>query len=243
MERVLLAAVNAAYLNSCCKPLQALCRVYEPVIHRCTMGYMCGAAVQLACLPALQLLLRTPTAQQFGRSQVAELLWWAICTNPSSRGSGSAQAGAEPGADNVLHSWRPPLPGCTAARAAVFAAVCTLPAAQRIHLEDLVGLLVRAMQQGNVEAVQQLCKLAAAAELDRRSVLGLLRWARVLGSRPGRDAVVAALCGLRNARGLRRVEVNKLLQLYDRIDDMMGWDAALSEAEGVQPAEVSFGRM
>uniref|UniRef100_A0A383V5E0 Uncharacterized protein n=1 Tax=Tetradesmus obliquus TaxID=3088 RepID=A0A383V5E0_TETOB len=61
----------------------------------------------------------------------------------------------------------------------------------------MVGLLVRAMQQGNVDAVQQLCKLRAADELDRHCVRGLLRWARVLGSRPGRDAVVGALCSLR----------------------------------------------
>jgi hypothetical protein len=237
-ERLLLAAVDAAHINSCCKPLQELCKVFVPLVDACTVGYMCGAAVQLACLPALQLLLRTRAAQQFEPTYVAELMRWAISThNSSSRGKASAQCG------RVLSTWRPLLPGCTAARAEVFAAVCMLPGAQRIALGSLIGLFVRAMQQGNVQAVQQLCKLAAAAELDQHSVRGLLRWARVLGSRPGRDAVVAALCGLRGARGLSRLVVNKLLQLYDRIDDMMGWDAAQSEAEGVQPAEVSFGRL
>jgi hypothetical protein len=53
--------------------------------------------------------------------------------------------------------------------------------------------------------------------------------------------VVGALCGLRGARGLSVADVNTLLQLYDRIDDMMGWSAAESEQEGVVPAEVRLG--
>jgi hypothetical protein len=93
--------------------------------------------------------------------------------------------------------------------------LCGLPAAGQIGIHDMVGLLVYAMQQGNVEAVQQLCRLDGPA-LDAVVVRGLLRWARVVGSRPGRDAVVGALCGLpavRGARGLKAADVSKLLQL------------------------------
>jgi hypothetical protein len=96
------------------------------------------------------------------------------------------------------------------------------------------------MQQGNVEAVQQLCRLAGAQQLDADCLRRLLRWARVVGSRSGRDAVVGALCGLHGARGLSVGDVKALLQLYDRVDDMMGWSAAESEQEGVVPAEVSL---
>jgi hypothetical protein len=100
-----------------------------------------------------------------------------------------------------------------------------------------LGLLLYAMQQGNVEAVQQLCRLAGQQQLDGQCALGLLRWARVVGSRPGRDAVVGALGGLLMEGGLRCVDVSSLLQLYDRIDEMMGWSAAESEQAGVVPAE------
>jgi hypothetical protein len=54
---------------------------------------------------------------------------------------------------------------------------------------------------------------------------------------PSRDAVVGALCRLDGFR-LRCVDVSSLLQLYDRVDEMMGWSAAESEQAGVMPAEV-----
>uniref|UniRef100_A0A383VCM8 Uncharacterized protein n=1 Tax=Tetradesmus obliquus TaxID=3088 RepID=A0A383VCM8_TETOB len=88
---------------------------------------------------------------------------------------------------------------------------------------QLVGLLLRGMQQGNVEAVQQLCRLDGAQQLDKALVRGCLAFARVLGSRPGRDAVVGALCSLRGAQGLRAADVGELLQLYDGVDALMGW--------------------
>jgi hypothetical protein len=198
---------------------------------------MCAAAVQLACLPALQQLLRLPAVQQLDRRDAAALIRWAICTNTNTRSSDAGIVDMRC-LDRILaRAWQPKAPGCTAARAEALAAVSKLPAAQRIGRCSLVGLLVRAMQQGNVEAVQQLCKLSAANALDLDCIRGLLRWARVVGSRPGRDAVVGALCELRGAEGLSLSDSNELLLLYDRIDDMMGWNAAESVEEGVEPAE------
>jgi hypothetical protein len=94
-----------------------------------------------------------------------------------------------------------------------------------------------------VEAVQQLCKLAGAKALSTSHVKGLLCCARVLGSRPGRDAVVAALCGLRGARGLKAADVGQLLQLYGGVDDLAGWSAAESERAGLEPAERRLTRL
>uniref|UniRef100_A0A383V1V3 Uncharacterized protein n=1 Tax=Tetradesmus obliquus TaxID=3088 RepID=A0A383V1V3_TETOB len=138
---------------------------------------------------------------------------------------------------------RPPPPGCTAAHVEVFAAVCRLPAAQQVTGVQLVGLLLRAMQQGNVEAVQQLCRLGGAQQLDTALVRGCLDFARVLGSRPGRDAVVGALGALRGAKGLKAADVGELLQLFDGVDVLMGWAAYASEEAGVEPAEVRLTRV
>jgi hypothetical protein len=244
VAEILLAAVHAAYASASCAVLRLLCQTFQQLESGHAYPAI-AAAVQLDYVPAARILLLTwPASQLLEPDHVAALLRWTISNSGSSSGSGAYSV---PTVGDGRVQYRPmctPLPpSCSAACAERLQLLFGLPGAQQLGPCDVVGLLVFAMQQGNVEAVQQLCMLAAAAELDRRSVLGLLRWARVLGSRPGRDAVVAALCGLRGARGLRRVEVNKLLQLYDRIDDMMGWDAAQSEAEGVQPAEVSFGRM
>uniref|UniRef100_A0A383WFN6 Uncharacterized protein n=1 Tax=Tetradesmus obliquus TaxID=3088 RepID=A0A383WFN6_TETOB len=236
---MLLAAVEAAHINSCSKPLQQLCRAWQP-IGSCAVASMAAAAVQLGCLPVLQWLLRLPAAQQLLCRDVAALMRWAIHTNPAGSSSSSSSSS---GTDVSLKDkvpWNPCPPSYIAARAEVLAAVCSLPAAQQISCSSLVGLLVRAMQ--HVEAVQQLCKLRAAAALDRHCISGLLRWARVLGSRPGRDAVVGALAGLRGAEGLKAADVGELLQLYGRIDGMMGWSAGHSVEEGVQPAEVSLAR-
>lgn len=108
---------------------------------------------------------------------------------------------------------------------------------------QLVGLLLRAMQQGNVEAVQQLCRLAGAQQLDTALVRGCLGFARVLGSRPGRDAVVGALAALQGAKGLKAADVGDLLQLFDGVDVLMGWAADDSEKAGVEPAEVRLTRV
>jgi hypothetical protein len=238
-EGVLLAAVNAAHISSCCKPLLELCDAWQPV-HRFTVRSMSAAAVQLACLPALRHLLRmgAQSLLTFDKRVVAELMRWAICSNNSSRDIGRC---VQPVSGRCNSTWQPLPPGCTTARAEVLAAVCKLPAAQEVGCYSLVGLLVRAMQQGNVAAVQQLCKLAGAQQLDADCVRGLLPWARVVGSRPGRDAVMGALCGLRGARGLGVADVSTLLQLYDRVDALMGWSAAESQQAGVVPAEARLG--
>jgi hypothetical protein len=208
---VLLAAVNAAHISSCCKPMLKLCSAWQPV-HRYTVGYMCASAVQLVCLPALRHLLRMLQAQQHSGVHVAELMRWAIRSNSSSSARTST-ADVQDVNWPFTGAWQPLQPGCTAARAEVLAEICQLPAAQQVGCHSLVGLLVRGMQQGNVEAVQQLCRLAGAQQLDGDCLRGLLRWARVVGSRPGRDAVVGALCGLRGARGLGVADVSSLLQL------------------------------
>jgi hypothetical protein len=236
---LLVAAVHTAHSSCCSGPLRLMYTAWEHEIDQHIMFSVLAAAVQLGCLPVLQLLLNTPAAAFQSPGQVAELLRWAICSNSnsksdSSRGLGHSRMAAR---GSNCGSMQPVTPTYTAARAVVLGALCQLPAAQQLGCYILVGLLVRAMQQGNVEAVQQLCKLAGAQQLDGDCLRGLLRWARVVGSRPGRDAVVGALCGLRGASSLTAANVGAVLQLYGRIDDMMGWSAAESEQEGVVPAE------
>jgi hypothetical protein len=238
---LLVAAVHTAHSSCCNQPLRLMYIAWEHEIGAHIMFRVLAAAVQLGCLPALQLLLNTPAAACQSPGQVAELLRWAICSNSSSERSQGLRHSRRAARGSDCGNMQPVIPTYTAAHAAVFAALCQLPAAQQVGCYSLVGLFVRAMQQGNVEAVQQLCKLAGAQQLDGDCVRGLLRWARVVGSRPGRDAVVGALCGLRGARGLSVADVDTLLQLYDRIDDMMGWSAAESEQAGVVPAEMHLG--
>jgi hypothetical protein len=232
---LLAAAVHTAHSSCCSRPLRMMYKAWEDEIDAYSM---LAAAVQLGCLHVLQLLLHTPAAAEQSPVQIAALLRWAVCGRNSSSSESSQELARSRRAARDCDNWQPVTPTCTAARAEVLAEVCQLPAAQQLDCYSLVGLLVRGMQQGNVEAVQQLCRLAGEQQLDGDCVRGLLRWERVVGSRPGRDAVVGALCGLRGARGLGVADVSAVLQLYDRIDDMMGWSAAESEQAGVVPAEV-----
>jgi hypothetical protein len=119
-ERLLLAAVNAAHISSCCKPMLELCSAWQSV-HRFTVASMCAAAVQLVCLPALRHLLRMLCAQQHSGVHVAELMRWAICSNHSNRGSA---ADVQPVDWRFTAAWQPLQRGCTAARAEVLAALC-----------------------------------------------------------------------------------------------------------------------
>jgi hypothetical protein len=245
--QLLLVAVHAAYAGGSCAGLRMLCETWQQLGASDTY-LVVAAAVQISHVPAVRLLLtKWPAAQQLEAHQVAALLRWTISSSgggggsSSSSSSSSAYSTFEDGQVEYSHSWQPVTPCCSPACAEMLRLLCGLPAAGQIATYDMVGLLVYAMQQSNIEAVQQLCKLNAAAEFDGACVRGLLRWARVVGSRPGRDAVVGALCGLpavRGARGLKAADVNKLLQLYDAADALMGWSAAASQQEGVVPAEV-----
>uniref|UniRef100_A0A383VEW7 Uncharacterized protein n=1 Tax=Tetradesmus obliquus TaxID=3088 RepID=A0A383VEW7_TETOB len=234
---LLLAAVHAACVSSWTASLRVLCQAWPDVSSKGAYQ-MTAAAVQLGCLPVLQLLLTVPAVQALTAGEVTSLLRWGI--HSSSRGVlGDTKACVLYGSSTCT---QPPPPGCTAAHAEVFAAVCKLPAVQQVAGVQLVGLLLRAMQQGNVEAVQQLCRLAGAQQLDTALVRGCLCFARVVGSRPGREAVVGALCSLSGAQGLRAADVGELLQLYGGVDALMGWAAAESEEAGVEPAEVRLTR-
>jgi hypothetical protein len=243
LASLLVTAVQAAYVNDSTAALRMLCRAWRRLCDVQAVYPAVAAAVQLGCMPALQVLLASMRAEalQFDAGDITALLLWGICsTSGSSSGSSETPIYTTCGGAFVEcgPSLHPMPPTCTAARAEVFAAICKLPAAQRVDCHSLVGLLLYAMQQGNVEAVQQLCKLDAAAELDAVCVRALLRWARVVGSRPGRDAVVGALAGLRGARRLTGADVSAVLQLYASADGLMGWSAVESEAEGVVPAEL-----
>jgi hypothetical protein len=226
-SELLSAAVHAGCVSSWGGALRALCNAWPNVAVHVAYSLL-AAAVQLGCMPAVRTLLGVPGVQELDAGRVVTLLRWGIHSN--SREPVSRQM--------PRCSCQPCPPGCTVAHAEVFAAICTLPAAQRIVGIALVGLLVFAMQQGNVEAVQQLCRLAGAQQLSTAYVRGVLRLARVVGSRPGRDAVVGALCELRGARGLAAADVGQLMQGYESVDVLMGWSAAESEQAGVVPAEV-----
>jgi hypothetical protein len=242
--RLLVTAVQTGFVQGSTAALRMLCRAWRQLCDVRAVYPAVAAAVQLGYMPALQVLLGSMPAEalQFAAGDMAALLRWGICSNGLTSSSSSSSTekpttcgGAVVEYGSCLH---PMPPTCTAAGADVFAALCQLPAA---HLMDelvdyKIGLLLYAMQQGNVEAVQQLCELDGPP-MDANVVRGLLRWARVVGSRPGRDAVVGALCGLDGFR-LRCVDVSSLLQLYDAADALMGWSAAESEQAGVVPAEV-----
>jgi hypothetical protein len=223
---VLSAAVHAACVSSWGGSLRVLCCAWPHVVAKEAYSLV-AAAVQLGCMPVVRVLLSVQAVRQLDAGQVVALLRWGIHSNSKEPVSGGWPR----------YSCQPCPPGCTVAHAEVFAAVCTLPAAQRIVGVEFVGLLLFAMQQGNVEAVQQLCRLARAQELSTAYVRGVLCCARVVGSRPGRDAMVGALCGLRGAKGLTAADIGALLQLYESADVHMGWSAAESEQAGVVPAE------
>jgi hypothetical protein len=155
---VLSAAVHAACVSSWGSSLRMLCQAWLDVASKEAYSLV-AAAVQLGCLPVVRVLLSVRAVQELNAGQVVALLRWGIHSN-----SREPVSGGWP-----LYSCQPCTPGCTVAHAEVFAAVCTMPAAQRIVGVELVSLLVFAMQQGNVEAVQQLCKLAGAQELTTAS--------------------------------------------------------------------------
>uniref|UniRef100_A0A383V496 Uncharacterized protein n=1 Tax=Tetradesmus obliquus TaxID=3088 RepID=A0A383V496_TETOB len=70
---LLLAAVHAACVSSWTGSLRVLCRAWPAASSRAAYG-MAAAAVQLGCLPVLQLLLSMPAVQQLTADQVASLL-------------------------------------------------------------------------------------------------------------------------------------------------------------------------
>jgi hypothetical protein len=232
-----MSAVHAAYASGSRAALHMLCQALRQ-LQGSHLYLVVSAAVQVGNVPALRyLLLRWPSGGQLEASQVAALLRWTISGSSNSSSSSSASSTVNEGRVVYRHSCHPVTPSCSPATADMLRLLCEVPAAGQMAVYDMVGLLLYAMQQSDVEAVQQLCKLDAAAELDAVCVRVLLRWARVVGSRPGRDAVVGALAGLRGSRGLKASDVSKLLQLYDGADGLMGWSAAETEQAGVVPAE------
>jgi hypothetical protein len=229
-------AVHAAFASGSCVGLRMLCQTWQQ-LSSSDAYLVVAAAVQVSHLPAARLLLlQWPAGQLLEARHIAALLRWTISSSSSSSSS-TAYSRVVEGLVEYKRSCQPMTPSCSLACAEMLRLLCRLPAARVVGIHDMVGLLVYAMQQGNIEAVQQLCKLNTAAGFDGWCVRGLLRWARVVGSRPGRDTVVGALCGLRGARGLKAADVNKLVQLYDGADAQMGWSAADSEQAGVVPAE------
>lgn len=74
---LLVATVHAACVSSWTGSLRVLCRAWPAASSRAAYG-MAAAAVQLGCLPVLQLLLSMPAVQQLTADQVASLLRWGI---------------------------------------------------------------------------------------------------------------------------------------------------------------------
>jgi hypothetical protein len=163
--RLLVTAVQTGFVQGSTAVLRQLCKAWRQLCDVQAVYPAVAAAVQLGYMPALQVLLGSMPAEalQFAASDMAALLRWGICSNghtscSSSREKPTTCGGAVVEYGSCLH---PVPPTCTAARAEVFAALIQLPAA---HLMDElvdyeIGLLLYAMQQGNVEAVQQLCEL------------------------------------------------------------------------------------
>jgi hypothetical protein len=239
-----MTAVHTAYARGSCAALRLLCRTFQQ-LKSSDVFQVVAAAVQIGYVPAVRvLLLEWPAIQLLEQHQAAALLRWAVGSSSSSSSSAGAAAVVGNGCVGYTHRCHPVPPSCSPACAELLLTLlCRLPAANTIGMHAMVGLLVFAMQQGNVEAVQQLCKLNSAAQLSPQCMRGLLRWAGVVGSRPGRDTVVGALCELRGAEGLKAADVGGLLQLYGGVDGLMGWTAAESQEAGVEPAEVRLTRV
>jgi hypothetical protein len=121
----------------------------------------------------------------------------------------------------------------------VFAALCTLLGAQAVRDDALLGLLMAAIVRCDVEAVQQLCKLEGAAEIDADGEMAgtlqcLLNWVLTVdSSKAARDAVLRVLCGLPAAKKLKAVDVVDLTCALLEMDELCGWQQQQQRGGGV----------